>query len=239
MKMIQKKSVFLFSVVATLLLLSGCMYKGEEKAVRENPYEDQIELIQKAVNSYKENNGGLLPIKTREQETDLYIKYPIEFSKIVPAYTEKIPSNAYETGGIYQYVLMDVEENPTVKLVDLRIAERIRDLNLKRHINGKLPFKESVGENVYEIDFKAMGFKEPLKVESPYSDALLPIVVGGDGHFYVDYSIDLNRILQEEKPDVKEGEDIRYLLSDSYPILPAYSLPYTVNEKNEPVFMKR
>lgn len=237
--MIHNKSVFLFSVVASLLLLSGCMYKGEEKVVRENPYEDQIELIQKAVNSYRETTGGLLPIKTTEQDTDLYIKYPIEFSKIVPAYTEKIPSNAYETGGIYQYVLMDVEENPTVKLVDLRTAERIRELNLRKHINGKLPFKESVGENVYEIDFKAMGFKEPLKVESPYSDALLPIVVGGDGQFYVDYSIDLNRILQEENPDVKEGEDIRYLLSDSYPILPAYSLPYTVNEKNEPVFMKR
>ncbi|WP_316044261.1 MULTISPECIES: hypothetical protein [Bacillales] len=237
--MMRKTSVLLLSVVATLLLLSGCMYKGEDKAVRENPYEDQLDLIQKAVNAYKENNGGLLPIKTKEQETDMYIKYPIEFSKIVPAYTEKIPSNAYETGGIYQYVLMDVEENPTVKLVDLRIAERIRDLNLRRHINGKLPFKDPVGENVYEIDYAAMGFKEPLKVESPYSDALLPIVVGGDGHFYVDYSIDLNRVLQEEKPDVKEGEDIRYLLSDSYPILPAYSLPYTVNEKNEPVFLKK
>src|SRR5690606_5779344 len=113
-------------------------------------------------------------------------------------------------------------------------AERIRELNLRRHINGKLPFKDPVGENVYAIDFEAMGFKEPLKVDSPYSDALLPIVVGGDGNFYVDYSIDLNRVLQEEKPEVQEGEDIRYLLSDSYPILPAYSLPYTVNEKNEP-----
>ena len=205
----------------------------------ENPYEDQIDTIQKAVDAYKENTGGLLPIKTREEETDLYIKYPIEFSKLVPEYTEKIPSNAYENGGIYQYVLMDVEENPTVKLVDLRTAERIRDLNLRKHINGKLPFKDPVGENVYEIDFKAMGFKEELKVESPYSDSMLPIVVGGDGHFYVDYSIDLNRILQEEKLDVKEGDDIRYLLSDSYPILPAYSLPYTVNEKNEPVFMKK
>ena len=85
---------------------------------------------------------GLLPIKTRELETDIYIKYPIEFSKIVPAYTEKIPSNAYETGGIYQYVLIDVETNPTVKLVDLRSAERIRELNLRKNINGRVPFKD-------------------------------------------------------------------------------------------------
>ncbi|WP_363322190.1 hypothetical protein [Sporosarcina highlanderae] len=238
MMMIQKRVALLLSLL-TVIILAGCMYPGDEKERREIPYEDQIEAIQKAVNAYKENNGGLLPIKTREQETDLYIKYPIEFSKLVPAYTEKIPSNAFETGGIYQYVLMDVEENPTVKLVDLRIAERIRELNLRKHINGKLPFKEAVGENVYEIDFEAMGFKEPLKIESPYSDALLPIVVGGDGNFYVDYSIDLNRILSEEKRNVKEGEDIRYLLSDDYPIVPAYSLPYTVNDQNEPVFMKK
>ena len=186
----------------------------------------------------QKNSGGLLPIKTRELETDIYIKYPIEFSKIVPAYTEKIPSNAYETGGIYQYVLIDVETNPTVKLVDLRSAERIRELNLRKNINGKVPFKDAVGDNVYAIDFKAMGFKEPLTVPSPYSETMLPLVIGGDGIFYIDYSIDLNRILKEEKPDVKEGEDIRYLLSDNYPVLPAYSLPYTVNENNEPIFMK-
>ena len=47
-------------------------------------------------------------------------------------YTEKIPSNAYETGGVYQYVLTDVETNPTVKLVDFRAAERIRELNLRK-----------------------------------------------------------------------------------------------------------
>ena len=34
-----------------------------------------------------------------------------------------------------------------------------------------------------QIDFEAMGFKEPLTVPSPYSDAILPIVIGGDGIF--------------------------------------------------------
>ena len=107
------------------------------------------------------------------------------------------------------------------------------------NINGYVPFNESVGENVYAVDYKAMGFKEQPTVPSPYSDTFLPIVVGGDGIFYVDYSIDLNRILKEQQPDVKVGEDIRYLLADNYPVLPAYSLPYTVNENNEPVFMKK
>ena len=63
--------------------------------------------------------------------------------------------------GYFQYVLMDVEENPTVKLVDLRVAERIRELNLRKNINnGYIPHKaEAIGNNVFEIDFKAMGFE--------------------------------------------------------------------------------
>lgn len=235
---LKRKHFGLTVIMSVVLFLSGCMYPGEESAGKEIPYADQLELIQKAVNAYQKDSGGLLPIKTRDMETDIYIKYPIEFAKIVPAYTEKIPTNAYENGGIYQYVLSDVETDPTVKLVDLRSAERIRELNLRKNINGRVPFKDSVGEFVYTVDFEAMGFKEPLTVPSPYSDVLLPIVIGGDGHFYIDYSIDLNRILEERQPEVREGEDIRYLLADEHPVLPAYSLPYTVNEKNEPIFMK-
>ncbi|ARD49443.1 hypothetical protein SporoP37_15415 [Sporosarcina sp. P37] len=236
-----KKQLLILSVLICGLLLSGCLggRSPEEKQASETPYPDQQETVQKAVERYQEQSGGLLPIKTRDQETDQYIKYPIEFSKIVPDFTEKIPSNAFENGGIFQYVLMDVEENPTVKLVDLRITEKLRDLNLRKFINGELPFLDPVGENVYAVDFKKMGFKEPLTVESPYSDAHLPIVVGGDGNFYVDYSIDLNKILMEQKPEIKPGTDIRYLLYENSLVLPAYSMPYTVDENNEPVFMKK
>lgn len=235
------KRIIMLSVVLCAVLLSGCLgtRTPEEKQASETPYPDQLETVQKAVDRYQEKSGGLLPIKTRDMDTDQYIKYPIEFSKIVPDFTEKIPANAFENGGIFQYVLIDVEEDPAVKLVDLRTTEKLRDLNLRKFISGDLPFLDPVGENVYEVDFKKMGFKEPLVVESPYSNAHLPIVVGGDGNFYVDYSIDLNKILTEKKPDVEPGTDIRYLLYEESAILPAYSLPYTVNEDNEPVFMKR
>ncbi|WP_432355109.1 hypothetical protein [Sporosarcina sp. A2] len=234
------KRTVLFLVVVFSILLSGCMYPQDETESKQKPYEDQLETVQKAVDAYQTESNGLLPIKTRDMEIDQYIKYPIDFTKIVPSLTEKIPSNAYEQGGIYQYVLMDVEENPTVKLVDLRVAERIRELILRKTVNGVLPFKNALqeGANVYEVDFEKMGLKQPITVESPYSEAHLPLVVGGDGKFYIDYSIDLNRILDKEKPKITPGEDIRYLLSESSPILPAYSLPYTVNEKNEPIFMK-
>lgn len=236
---IKKFAATLF--LSTTLLLTGCnVYSVDEETQVDIPYPEQIESMQRAVDAYQGATGGLLPIKTKEVETDIYIKYPIDFTMIVPEHTEKIPSSAYEKGGLFQYVLIDVEENPTVKVVDLRAAERIRELNMRKSINsGSIPFNEEIGEGVFEVDFKEMGFKSPLTVKSPYSDVQLPIVVGGDGQFYVDYSIDLNRILTEEKPDIKEGEDVRYLLEEISPVLPAYSLPYTVNEQNELIFMKK
>lgn len=237
---------FSMKKISTLLLiimtvfLAGCLYPGEDEGQGKIPYDEHIQAIQSAVDAFREDSGGLLPIKTKESDVDPYIKYPIEFSQIVPKYTEKIPSSAFENSGIYQYVLRDVEENPTVKVVDLRAAEMIRDLNMRKTMNsGKTPFKEELGKGVYEIDFKALGYDAPLTLESPYSDAHLPLVVGGDGKFYVDYSIDLNRILAEEEPDVEDGEDIRFLLEERSHVIPAYSLPYTVNEENEPIFMTR
>lgn len=215
------------------------MYPNSARTENQLPYEDQLNSVQQAVEKYQEASGGLLPIKTRDQDVDQYIKYPIEFEKIVPAYLSKTPPNAYESGGVFQYVIMDVEENPTVKLVDLRIADKIRDLRMKIGVNGYGPIDVKVAENVYTLDYEIMGFREEQTVPSPYSDVNLPLVATGDGNVYIDYSIDLGRILREEKPDVKPGEDIRYLLVDKYPILPAYSLPYTVNEDNEPVFMAK
>ena len=222
-----------------IFVLSGCMYPESRKAENQVPYEDQLNNIQAAVDRYQENTGGLLPIQTRDMETDQYIKYPIDFAKIVPNYTEKIPSNAFEKGGIYQYVIMDVENDPTVKLVDLRSAEKIRELNIQKRVNGYAPIADVITDNIYKLNYELMGYKKEPTVPSPYSNVELPLVVTGDGTIYVDYSIDLNRILTEDKPDVKQGEDIRYLLVEKYPVVPAYSLPYTVNDKNEPVFLTK
>lgn len=232
------KKIRLLAVLSMgILLLAGCGYKSGYEPENLLPYEDQLNAVQNAVNSFKEDSSGLLPIKTRDMGTDQYIKYPIDFKKLVPSYMGKVPANSYEAGGIYQYVLMDVEENPTVKLVDLRIADTLRDINYRKGINGYGPVAEIITEGVYKLDYKKMGYKSELTVQSPYSDTQLPLVATGDGKVYVDYSIELNRLLQKHEEDVKPGEDIRFLLTNNFAIVPAYSLPYTVDEKNEPVFM--
>ncbi len=128
-------------------MLVGCMYPRENMKRNEVPYEDQLQMVQKAVDTYKEQNNGLLPIKTRDMNTPLYQKYPIDFQKIAPRYIPEAPGNAYESGGVYQYVLVDVETNPMVKLIDVRMAEKIRDITLKlrmyRDEHQYPPYKKS------------------------------------------------------------------------------------------------
>lgn len=233
-----KKTAMLLLVAAIAMFLGGCMYPDSERAKNETPYEDQIILVQNAVNQYRGASGGLLPIKTREMDVDQYIKYPIDFSKISPAYMAEMPSNAFEVGGIYQYVLMDVEENPTVKLVDLRIAEAIRSVNVRKSANGgRAPISEILADNVYKFNYEAMGFDEEPTVVSPYTGRNLPMVVNGQGDVFVDYSMDLYSALQEHEGTIEPGQDIRFLLYEDHPVVPAYSLPYTVDENNEPVFI--
>lgn len=232
-----KKISLIAILAAAAMFLSGCMFPESERAENQIPYEEQVIQVQNAVNQFRGAQGGLLPIKTRDMDVDQYIKYPIDFSKIVPAFLAEIPPNAFETGGIFQYVLMDVEENPTVKLVDLRIAEEIRTINIRKSANGgRAPIAEILADNVYKLNYKAMGFKEDRFVVSPYSGRNLPLVVNGQGDIFVDYSIDLYSAIQEYSGTLEPGEDIRFLLYEDNPVVPAYSLPYTVDENNEPVF---
>lgn len=233
-----KKPAMLLTIAAIAMFLGGCMYPDSERAKNETPYEDQIIAVQNAVNQYRGTSGGLLPIKTRDMDVDQFIKYPIDFSKIMPAYMAEMPTNAFEVGGIYQYVLMDVEENPTVKLVDLRIAEAIRSVNVRKSANGgRAPISEILADNVYKFNHEAMGFDEEPTVVSPYTGRNLPMVVNGQGEVFVDYSMDLYSALQEYEGTIEPGQDIRFLLYEDNPVVPAYSLPYTVDENNEPVFL--
>lgn len=232
-----KKIKALILLALTTVLLSGCLYPEEEKVESQVPDVDQLASVQRAVDEFRKETGGLVPIKTREEDTDLFIKYLIDFEKIVPKYLAKAPANAYEKGGLFQYIIWDPENTAEVKLVDLRGPEKIREINMRKIGTGYVAISEQIGENVYSINHEKMGFDEPLTVPSPYSDVQLPIVMTGDGELYIDYSIDLYRVLQDEKSEVVPGEDIRHILYDENPIVPAYSLPYTVDENNEPVFM--
>jgi hypothetical protein len=227
--------LFIFSI----FLLSGCMYPQGKLSQNQVPYEDQIVAVQSGVTQYQKDNGGLLPIKTKEGSTPIYQKYPIDFQKLVPRYLSDIPGNAYESGGIFQYVLIDVETKPTVKLFDLRITDTIRDIKLRINANGGYPpYKEKIGENVFTIDFPKLGYKEEPYAVSPFTSLNLPFVVGVNGEIYVDYRIDLYKKLEGENIESISKKDIRYLLVEDSMFVPAYSLPYSIDESTkEPIFV--
>ncbi|MFC0271592.1 hypothetical protein ACFFIX_09000 [Metabacillus herbersteinensis] len=223
------------------MILTGCLYPDERLGQNAVPYDDQIVSVQNAVEQFQKETGGLLPIKTRDMSTSLYQKYPIDFNKLAPRFMAEPPGTSYENGGIYLYVLVDVEENPTVKLIDLRISEKIRDLNMRlnvyRQSNGYPPFKDVLTNELYTLDYKKLGYKEAPSVESPYSGEYLPFVIDKNGEIYVDYRIDLYKALQTKEHSFKTGDDIRNLLIEDTYFVPAYSVPYTIDDKNEPVFL--
>ncbi|MGM0751268.1 MAG: hypothetical protein ACQET6_05010 [Bacillota bacterium] len=228
-----------FLLVLAMSILSGCLYPEEELSQNQIPYETQVKAVQDAVETYQKDNDGLLPIKTRDQDTPLYQKYPIDFRKLSPQYLAEIPGNAFENGGIFQYVLTDVEEDPQVKIFDLRLAEQIRELKIRIEAQGYPPFKEEVANNVYTLNYKELGYDGEVYVNSPYSNKNLPLVINGDGDIFVDYSMDLFEKIETNDKELEPGVDIRNLLVEDTFFVPAYSLPYTVDENNEPVFMTK
>lgn len=224
-------------LVFVAVVLSGCMYPDDLKTENQVPGQDQLSAVQRAIDDYREDTG-VLPIKNRDQDTDIFIKYIIDFEKLVPKYISAAPTNAYEKGGIFQYVIWDPENNPTVKLVDLRMPEKIRDVKARIMVKEYPQYGEKITDTVYTINHKNLGYSDALTVDSPYTNNLLPLVLSNEGEVYIDYTVDLKLLLEEENLKPSIGQDIRELLVEHYPVVPAYSLPYTVNEKNDPVFME-
>ncbi|WP_338470099.1 hypothetical protein R4Z10_14980 [Niallia sp. XMNu-256] len=232
------KKLFTLVLLVSIPLLAGCMFPEEQLAHNAIPYQDQLQSVQTAVENFQKDQGGILPIKTLEKDTPIYHKYPIDFKRLIPEYMAEPPSNAYESGGVFQYVIVDAETKPTVKMFDLRIADLISEINLRIKIQGYPPFKDKLAENIYSIDFEKLGYSEEPFVVSPYSSQHLPIVINHKTEVYVDYRSDLYQAINNESHEFQNGDDIRNILIKSSPFVPAYSLPYTIDsETNEPVFL--
>lgn len=236
------KALQLTVSISFLILLAGCLYPQERLGKNSIPYDDQLTAVQVAVDQFREDNGGILPIQTKDNHTPIYQKYPIDFGKLVPKYMQEPPGTSFENGGTYQYVLIDPETDPTVKLIDLILVEHIREvalrLKLYREKHTYPPFGSELAKGRYAINYEELGYKEPPYVVSPFSGENLPLFLDNNGEIFIDYSIDLYHAIQTAKIKPKSGEDIRSLLADDSPFVPAFSLPYTVNEQGEPIFIE-
>lgn len=230
-------------LIGSTILLGGCLYPQAEKIKHQESYQIQIDMVQNAVDQFQKDEGGILPIQTKDAATPIYQKYVINLKKISPRYMAEPPENAYEAGGLFQYVLVDVEKNPTVKLLDVRMAQAIQDLSLRlsdyRQRNGYPPFKERLANNAFTLDYEKLGLKEAPTVTSPYSQKELHLILNEEGEIFVDYTPDLYDVLQTYNGSVKPGEDIRKILVETSDFVPAYSLAYTVDKEKRPIFLEK
>ncbi|GAB3791835.1 hypothetical protein [Virgibacillus kimchii] len=234
-----KKARTWFSIMI-MFILSGCLYPESELAKNQTPNEDQLQMVQSAVEEYQEITGGLVPIQTKPSDTPIFQKYLIDFTVLQENnILTEIPGNAFENGGVYQYTLITPDDDPQVKLIDLQVTEALRRVNVQlnnyRERNIYPPFGREIGDHIFTVDYEELGMDEPATVRSPYSNENLPIVMNVDGELFIDYRIDLQKALNDFDHDFEEGDDIRYLLAENTPFVPAYSFPYTI-EDGEPVF---
>ncbi|MDQ0205908.1 hypothetical protein [Alkalicoccobacillus murimartini] len=231
MKRIILKALFLGCVV----VLAGCFYPQGERQASQVAYLDQLASVQTAVDAFQDDTG-VLPIQTFDENTPTYQRYVIDFRQLVPRYMQEAPGTAFESGGLFQFVLVNVEEEPTVKVIDLQSVKTIQDLN--RRINNYrsqhtyAPVKDMLGNGLFVLDYEKLSYKEAPLAISPYSGNSLPFLYSNTGEIIIDYARDINQVLQES--EASEDTDLRPLLYEDAPFVPFHSVPYTLTEDGEP-----
>ncbi|HLR65098.1 MAG TPA: hypothetical protein VK075_06700 [Pseudogracilibacillus sp.] len=228
--------------VLTSIILAGCMYPQNELAKNQIPNEAQVNEVQEAIDQYREDNDGLVPIRTKDSDVPKYEKYIVDLIALKDEhYISQIPGTSYENGGQFQYVLVDPEETAQVKLIDLKLSDKLRELNREmqtyRSKGHYPPYGEQISKDIFQLDYKKMGLKEEPYVVSPFTQNNLPFVLHANGQIYIDYRMDIYEYYNEFKDEYnfEDDEDIRYILTEQSYFVPVYSLPYTW-EDDEPQF---
>ncbi|GIP32382.1 hypothetical protein [Paenibacillus sp. J2TS4] len=213
-----------------VVLLSGCLYSGEVKKQNLPATGEFIVLVQNAVDQFKERTG-VLPIKTKDSDTPLYEKYPIDFKKLMDnRLLSMIPTNAFENGGTAIYVLIDVETKPTVKMIDLPLYQKMveiqKEVSAYQQKKGKLPNGEAVADGIHLLDFEQLGKKMPA-IQSPNTGQTLPVLIEASGNVYIDYSLDLVKVMENKGEAGLDADiDLREILAEESLFVPVWSLPY-------------
>ncbi|NBI30461.1 hypothetical protein [Chengkuizengella marina] len=220
-----------FMSLFLIIFTSGCLYPDDMRGDKSpGAIKESVTLVQTAVDAYQQASGGLIPIKNSEMDTPIYEKYTIDFNKL-GAYIGQIPAVAFENGGNYYFVLVNVEEDPTVKLMDIVSFQKINALEREILLyisgnNGALPKGEEVYENWYSIDFSLLGQKR-LQIKSPYSESFLSPIVHTSGIVKIDYGIDIMKVIENYgEESINTDQDLRELLIETSIFVPVKSNPY-------------
>jgi hypothetical protein len=221
------------ALAIAMLCLTGCLYPKEMLKENQVALQENILLVQNAIDQYR-NKTGVLPIKNSDDTTPIYEKYKIDFKKLKErGFLSNIPSNAFENGGSNIYVLVDPETKATVKLMDLNAFRKTAELQqlvddyMSRN-NSQLPKGAAIAPHFYEIDYAKLHV-EPMQVQSVYTRQFqLPFMLHESGRVAVDYSFEIMKLIDkkalQQKLDPKQ--DLRQLLVNESYYVPICSYPY-------------
>jgi hypothetical protein len=209
------------------------MYPNElRKENQVNPAE-YLTVVQNAIDQYR-TKTGVLPIKNSEEDTPIYEKYRIDFKKLQErGLISSPPPNSFESGGVFEYVLVNPETKPEVKLMDLTSYQSAGEVqkwvdDYKSKHSGELPKGDAIAEYFYYIDFNKLG-KKPPQVRSVYNrQSFFNFIVHESGTVAIDYAPDIMNIVKTKhvQGQLKPDQDLRALLVQDSFFVPGRSFPY-------------
>ncbi|GAE29006.1 hypothetical protein [Halalkalibacter hemicellulosilyticus] len=226
-------------LIVGMFMLAGCFLPDDQRAENQIAYPDQLQSVQLAIDQFQ-SDSGVLPIYTFDEHTSLYNRYVVDFNQLVPRYLQQPPGTAFENGGVFRYALVNVEEEPEVKVIDLRPQSVIQQYH--RRVNDYIrnhtyvPIMEVVDDGLFMLDYEELGFSEEPLVQSPYSEQFLPLLFTHDHEVIIDYRLDIYQMLLEYDHSFNEDEDLRPILYQHSPFVPARSVPYVLDENGEPIY---
>ncbi|WP_373229734.1 hypothetical protein [Cohnella sp.] len=220
----------LFLMTITMISLTGCLYPDDQTPGSQVSARESVLTVQDAVDRYWEQQG-LLPIQNAEENVPLYEKYKVDFGKLKRmSFISQIPSAAFENGGSYQFLIIDEETKPIVKLLDLVVFQAIAGVQKKvdqyrsEHLNEN-PSGDEIYPGFSTVDFGKLGASEP-DIISVYSKHSLNLLINNQGQVLVDYGIDIAAAVKKSEIQPQQGEDLRRVLIEASYFVPVRSPVY-------------
>jgi hypothetical protein len=217
-------------LIFILLTMTGCLYPDDQTPGNQVSAREAVLTVQDAVDRFREQTG-LLPIQNSEETVPLYEKYKVDFGKLKRmGFISQVPSAAFENGGAYQFLIIDEETNPQVKLLDLTVFQAVGNVQKKvDQYRLEHSSQNPAGDEVYPgfpaVDFGKLAIKEP-DIPSMYSNQSLNLLVNDQGQVLVDYGIDITTAVKKANAKPQLNEDLRRLLIQASYFVPVRSPVY-------------
>jgi len=226
-------------IIVLLVILSGCFPTHRRYNEGQLFACEGVVSVQAAVEQYQKKTG-LLPLMNSDVSVFRYEKFRINFQLLRQhRLLDTIPSHAFESGGTNLFLIINEETKPTVRMMDLRIAQRVNDLiyAIRRYVRtkgkGSLPLQKSLYPNFYQIDEAAIGIQH-IDVKSPFSQRSLSFMMDKTGKVYADYAPDIMEFIHQTSAlSLAQLPDLRTVLVENSCYVPVKSVPY-VWKQNAP-----